>query len=80
MICGNCVSDCPVQPAKAIRIEHPFSFNRRDAEVHPVGIVAGEEVLRVRKAKAIGEKAFFFTWPHHCAVGTKPPSPRHLRM
>jgi SAM-dependent methyltransferase len=24
------------------------------------------------KAKAIGERTFFFAWPHHCAVGTKP--------
>ena len=41
-----------------------------------------EEVVewQAGKAKAIGEKTFFFTWPHHCAVGTKPPSPRHLKM
>ncbi|MEM7346557.1 MAG: methyltransferase domain-containing protein [Chloroflexota bacterium] len=24
------------------------------------------------KAKAVSEGTFFFTWPHHCAVGTKP--------
>ena len=40
-----------------------------------------EEVVewQAGKAKASGEK-IFFTWPHHCAVGTKPPSPRHLNM
>ena len=30
------------------------------------------EEWHVGLAKAISEKTFFFTWPHHCAVGTKP--------
>jgi ubiquinone/menaquinone biosynthesis C-methylase UbiE len=27
---------------------------------------------QIAMAKATSERTFFFTWPHHCAVGTKP--------
>jgi hypothetical protein len=31
-----------------------------------------QEEYRVAETQAVAEDAFFFAWPHHCAVGTKP--------